>query len=104
MTEQQQSFNFTETAAQNGAAQPTQAPTQAPTAPPQAAAPAATENEAVELTVNDLGAIKQIIDVASARGAFKPQEMVSIGTIYNRLDKFLATIASQQQAKEAQNA
>ena len=34
-----------------------------------------------ELTVNDLSQIKQVIDVASQRGAFKPNEMVSVGTI-----------------------
>ena len=49
-----------------------------------------------ELTVNDLSAIKQIIDVASQRGAFKPNEMVSVGTIYNKLDTFLTAVATQQ--------
>jgi hypothetical protein len=53
-----------------------------------------------ELTVNDLSAIKQIIDVASQRGAFKPNEMVSVGTIYNKLDTFLTAVATQQSKGE----
>ena len=51
---------------------------------------------APELTVNDLSALKQIIDVASQRGAFKPNEMVSVGTIYNKLEIFLSAVQAQQ--------
>jgi hypothetical protein len=58
--------------------------------------PAETVNEAPELTVNDLTAIKQVIDVASQRGAFKPNEMVSVGTIYNKLELFLNAVQAQQ--------
>ena len=49
-----------------------------------------------ELTVNDLGNIKQIIDVARSRGAFKPNEMMTVGQVYNKLETFLATVAQQQ--------
>ena len=52
--------------------------------------------QAPELTVTDLNAIKQIIDVASSRGAFKPNEMAVIGTTYNKLELFLNAVASQQ--------
>lgn len=55
-----------------------------------------TEGQAPELTVQDLGAIKQIIDVASQRGAFKPNEMVVVGTTYSKLELFLNAVASQQ--------
>lgn len=51
---------------------------------------------APELTVTDLNAIKQIIDVASSRGAFKPNEMTVVGTTYNKLELFLNAVASQQ--------
>ena len=49
-----------------------------------------------ELTVTDLNAIKQIIDVASSRGAFKPNEMAVVGNTYNKLELFLNAVASQQ--------
>jgi len=60
------------------------------------ATPAEATAEAPELTVNDLTAIKQVIDVASQRGAFKPNEMVSVGTIYNKLELFLNAVQAQQ--------
>lgn len=52
---------------------------------------------AAELTVQDLASIKQIIDVASQRGAFKPNEMMTIGQVYTKLDTFLAAVQKQQQ-------
>jgi len=55
-----------------------------------------------ELNINDLAALKSIIDVASARGAFKPNEMVPVGTVYNKLDAFLtAAQAAQTAASQA---
>jgi len=59
----------------------------------------AEQAESPELTVNDLTAIKQIIDVASARGAFKPNEMMVIGQTYNKLEMFLNAVASTQQGQ-----
>ena len=54
----------------------------------------------VDLTVQDLNALKTIIDVASQRGAFKPNEMTVVGTTYPKLENFLAAIAASQQATE----
>jgi hypothetical protein len=55
-----------------------------------------------ELNINDLAALKSIIDVASARGAFKPNEMVPVGTVYNKLEAFLtAAQAAQAAASQA---
>jgi len=56
----------------------------------------------VELTVQDLGNIKQIIDVASQRGAFKPNEMTTVGTTYTKLETFLAAVAQQQASAEGE--
>lgn len=68
--------------------------TQAPTAEaPQSEAPV---KGAPDLTVQDLQALKAIIDVASQRGAFKPNEMVTIGQVYNKLESFLAAVQAQQ--------
>lgn len=63
------------------------------------AAPA--EEAAAELTIQDLVAVKSIIDVASQRGSFKPNEMVAVGTVYNKLEKFL-TLAQKQSQPAAQ--
>ena len=59
-------------------------------------------SDTVDLTLNDLVTIKSMIDVASNRGAFKPNEMVAVGTIYNKLEKFLELAAKQNQANQAQ--
>lgn len=56
-------------------------------------APVQEENQ--QLTINDLVAMKSIIDVASQRGAFKPNEMVVIGQTYNKINLFLEAIKKQ---------
>jgi hypothetical protein len=60
------------------------------------------QSESAELTINDLNAMKVIIDIASSRGAFKPKEMVAVGQTYTKLETFLETVAKQQ--AEAQKA
>lgn len=55
---------------------------------------------AAELTVTDLNAIKQIIDVASSRGAFRANEMAVVGTTYNKLEAFLEAVTASQKPKE----
>jgi len=57
------------------------------------------EQEQIELTINDLTAIKQIIDVASSRGSFKPTEMTVIGSVYTKLEAFLNAVAQQQKGE-----
>ena len=42
----------------------------------------------VELTVQDLGVIRSVIDVATQRGAFKANELEAVGKTYNKLDTF----------------
>jgi hypothetical protein len=65
------------------------------------AAPAAEQTQGPDLTVQDLQALKSIIDVASQRGAFKPNEMMTVGQTYNKLEQFLNAVAQQQPAKGA---
>lgn len=68
-------------------------------APEQAQATAPTQEQpGTELTITDLNALKQIIDVASQRGAFKPNEMMTVGSTYNKLETFLSAVAAQQPA------
>ena len=62
----------------------------------QEAAPAAEAQSAPELTITDLAAIKQIIDVASSRGAFKPNEMMTVGQTYSKLELFLNAVSAAQ--------
>lgn len=55
----------------------------------------AQETPNYDLTIQDLGSLKAIIDVAAQRGAFKPAEMQAIGTVYNKLSGFLDAVSKQ---------
>jgi hypothetical protein len=68
---------------------------------PEAAQQPAAEQASNELTINDLNAMKVIIDIASSRGAFKPNEMVAVGQTYTKLSSFLEQVAKQAEAQKA---
>jgi hypothetical protein len=53
-------------------------------------------SEQAQLTLNDLVAMKSIIDIASQRGTFKPNEMVVVGQTYNKLVSFLESVKQSQ--------
>ncbi len=70
---------------------------------PEAAGQTAQEQQASnDLTINDLNALKTIIDLASQRGAFKPTEMMAVGQTYTKLAAFLENVAKQAEAAKAQ--
>ena len=60
------------------------------------AAPKTQAGAGAELTVQDLNVIKQIMDVASQRGAFKANEMAMVGATYNKLEAFLKIVEQSQ--------
>jgi uncharacterized protein YdbL (DUF1318 family) len=66
----------------------------------EATAPTAEKEENMDLSINDLNAMKVIIDIASSRGAFKPNEMAVVGTTYNKLTGFLDQVAKQAEAQK----
>lgn len=59
-----------------------------------------TDQQNIELTVQDLQNLKDIIDVASTRGAFRPKEMMAVGHVYTKLENFLEAISNQQKQGE----
>lgn len=62
--------------------------------------PSNAQEQGPDLTVQDLQALKSIIDVASQRGAFKPNEMMTVGQVYTKLEQFLGAVAEQQTKTE----
>ena len=60
----------------------------------------AASQESTDLNISDLNALKMIIDVASSRGTFKPNEMVVVGQTYTKLSNFLEAVAKQQPPKQ----
>lgn len=57
-----------------------------------------------QITVADLNLIKNIIDLASSRGAFRASELKEIGEVYNKLTAFLDAVIAQAQEQGADSA
>ena len=55
-----------------------------------------------QLSITDLALLKNAIDVACSRGAFKAAEMKSVGEVYDKLTAFLNAVVAQAEA-ESQN-
>ena len=59
------------------------------------------ENQTI--TVADLNLLKNIIDLASSRGAFRAAELKEVGEVYNKLAVFLEAVVAQAQAQGLEN-
>jgi hypothetical protein len=57
-----------------------------------------------QITIADLNTLKNIIDLASTRGAFRAAEMKEIGEVYNKLSSFLEAVVAQANEQETNNA
>jgi hypothetical protein len=73
------------------------------TAQPTGTAP---QQPSTDLSIADLKNLATIIDVASTRGAFRANEMATVGAMYNKLQAFLARVAPEPkpEAKTAEAA
>jgi len=56
------------------------------------------------ITISDLDTVKNIINLASTRGAFRGEELSMVGTVYDKLTAFLEAVIEQAKAQEANNA
>jgi len=48
-----------------------------------------------QLSITDLAVLKNVIDIACTRGAFKAAEMKVVGEVYDKLSVFLETVIKQ---------
>jgi len=64
-------------------------PVQESAAPQPAAGP--------DLNITDLSAVRNIIEIASQRGAFKAAELEVVGKTYNKLSAFLEAVSKKEQ-------
>jgi hypothetical protein len=67
---------------------------QAPAA--EAANSEAQQPQGPDLNVSDLLALKNIIEVATTRGAFKATELEAVGKTFNKLNTFLEAVAKKE--------
>jgi uncharacterized protein YggE len=57
-----------------------------------------------QITIADLDTIKNIIDLACTRGAFRGGEISQVGAVYDKLTLFLEAVIAQAKAQEASTA
>jgi len=57
-----------------------------------------------QITIADLDTIKNIIDLASTRGAFRGAEVSQVGVVFDKLTAFLTQVIEQAKAQEQANA
>ena len=57
-----------------------------------------------QITIADLDTIKNIIDLACTRGAFRGAELSQVGVVYDKLSLFLEAVVAQAKAQEEINA
>jgi hypothetical protein len=67
-------------------------------APAETAAPAesAPTAQSPDLNISDLMAVKNIIEVATSRGAFKAAELEAVGKSFNKLNSFLEAVSKKE--------
>lgn len=58
------------------------------------AAPAETKSTP-DLNLNDLAALRSILEVAVSRGAFKAAELEAVGKAFNKLNAFLEAVSKK---------
>jgi hypothetical protein len=58
--------------------------------------------ENIQLTLSDLASLKNLIEAATARGAFRANEMTVVGGIFDKLDAFLTATQAQLAAPAEQ--
>ena len=57
-----------------------------------------------QITIADLDTIKNIIDLACTRGAFRGGEVSQVGAVFDKLSAFLDAVIEQAKAQEQANA
>jgi len=55
----------------------------------------------MQLTVNDIAAALQVIDIVTARGAFRGDELSQVGALRDKLAAFVKASQEAQSSEEA---
>jgi len=79
----------------------TEKPAEEKTTAPAAGTQSAPQTPGTDLSIADLKNLQTIIDIASTRGAFRANEMATIGAMYNKLQAFLLKVTPEQKPAEA---
>ena len=52
------------------------------------------------ITITDLVAIRNIMNIAAERGTFKAEEMLEVGTVYTKLNAFLEAVIEKAREQD----
>lgn len=63
----------------------------------------AAQQDAPQITITDLQNILQVIDVAATRGAFRGNELTSVGSVRDKLATFLEAVAPKEEEAPAED-
>jgi len=56
--------------------------------------------EPIILSIQDIAVLKTIVEIASSRGAFRADELSTVGTIYDRVSQWIAQNTTQEESEE----
>ena len=59
--------------------------------------------ENTTITVSDLDTLRNIIDLACTRGAFRANEVKQVGELHEKLTTFLEAVVAQAKAQQESN-
>jgi len=58
----------------------------------------------MQLTINDIAAALQVIDIVTSRGAFRGDELSQVGALRDKLAAFVKASQASQEAQSAEEA
>lgn len=56
----------------------------------------------MQLTLNDIAAVVQIIDIVTARGAFRGEELSQVGALRDKYVAFVTAAQAQESPEESE--
>ena len=58
--------------------------------------------EQPQITIADIAMLKQIVEVASSRGAFRAEELSQVGAVYDRVTAWVESMTQEATENEAE--
>ena len=58
--------------------------------------------EQPQITVADIATLKQIVEVATSRGAFRAEELSQVGAVYDRVSAWINSMTQEATEDEAE--
>ena len=59
------------------------------------------QNTDISISIADIALLKKITEIACSRGAFRAEEMTQIGSVYDRVSQWLASITESAEQDSA---